>query len=372
MIVTSPKGKLPVVSRDDVLAGDPVLRWVLDRVGLDTVAKVLTLFATILVPLTGMVLVVAAEGRLHLGSVVGPSSDHPELIVQGMSFVGDTMVWPFAIMVPLLFGLTDLVVRRMVHFFTIAHTLLSERWVETGRTQYEETLREVRHILSWSGGWRWLKVLAIVSGLGFFAYNTVVCTFSERFRPYASAHVVQVTETGPTEVDLPEPIAVPKWDTAPGEAPGSFFAARIWVLLFGYVWLPLLLAKLVAMVAATFKYTQLLSEEKPEGRAIDVRPIAPDGAGGLSPLANLATAFTFPMIGFGLLMAMPFLKEHATPSLHNYLLFVPFVPIFLGVFFLPLLGVHRAMREAKEEMIQEFASVFSRLNEELLDLLAMG
>jgi len=160
-----------------------------------------------------------------------------------------------------------------------------------------------------------------------------------------------------------DPVLIPKWDTDPAGAPLSWATARLWVLCIGYFWLPLILAKLVNLVAGTYYFTKKLSDQ--DG-AFDVKPLAPDKAGGLSSLATLAKSFVYPMVLFGIMMTMPFIKENTQPSLHNFLLFVPFVPLFFLVFFLPLGGAHKAMKRAKDQALEEFSALFDTVNAQLV------
>jgi hypothetical protein len=72
------------------------------------------------------------------------------------------------------------------------------------------------------------------------------------------------------------------------------------------------------------------------------------------------------MVIFGIMLAMFFFKENTSASAHDLILLVPFLPLYFAMFFVPLLGVHRAMLAAKQEYQQKFADLFEEVQETFL------
>ena len=368
------------IVRGEVLTNDGALRVGLEYLRLDAPRGLIHLSALILLPLMIFAVVTTHEGRFGRGSVtrvigqpfggITRVVEDPKALdgetVRGMSFLGDTMVWPFVLLIPLLFVLLNVVIDRFVMFFRSSRRILSQQWVVEHEAEYREVVDRVRRIVRAEGAWRFVKIAAITVSIAFFLWNTGVCTFADRFKPYKTSRPYVEKESGhfvqkDLEAQGRPPIPVPKWDTDIRNAPLSWLSARLWVLLMGYVWIPLIIYKLFSLVSATYVYTDALS--KTEHSALDIKPLSPDNAGGLSRLSSLAIALTYPMVVVGLMMVMPFYKENTSPSLHNTLMFIPFMPIFLAMFFMPLLGVHRAMAAAKEQYLEEFATLFERVHD---------
>ncbi len=364
------------IHRSDLLHNEPGLRFGLDLIRLDSARGLLRLAAVILFPLLIFTAVTLYEGRFGLGSVTWLSGELGSRRVRGMSFLGDTMVWPFVILIPLLFVLLNKALDRFEAFFESIQGLLSRSWLIENSEEYLQIVERTRSIVRTEGGWRYTRQTCVAVGLVFFAVNTIVCSYPEISIPYLDYSVVPYTTNQPwvkqpdtcgsyQEENLApcEKIPVPKWDADIESAWWSWLSARVWVLFLGYVWIPVVIHKLFNLVLATYIYTSRLATHQ---RALEVKPLSPDNVGGLSKLASLATALTYPMVVVGIMMAMPFIKENTTPSLHNMLLFIPFAPLFFSFFFLPLLGVHRAMSAAKEKYLREFADLFNNVQARFL------
>lgn len=400
-------GQLAIV-RSDFFIRDRLLRRFLGWAKPTSARNIFKLILLILVPLVVMSLITISENRFSFGSVtwesheldgvvidLGTLPDRPASTdgqipnsnsqpipytlnkpkVRGMSFLGDTMVWPYAILLPFLLLLLNVALSRFERFFASVKQVLSKDWLEKNPDTYNQIVDQTRATLAGEGAWRLFKILAISAGFIFFAWNTVTCTWADIFKPYkADAPYVLIDnkyvqlETSmilesPRPVETIFPVQVPKWDCDPDVGFLSWVVARLWVLLIGYVWIPFILFKLANLVAAIYIYTKKLSSHK---NALDIKPLSPDQAGGLSRLASLATALTYPIVVVGLMMAMPFFKENTNVSLHNLVLFIPFVPVFFAVFFIPLLGVHRAMVTAKDEYLEQFSELFDKVNAQFI------
>ncbi len=353
------------VDRNDLLKNEPALRLVLDLLRLESARGFLRLIMVVAIPLLIFFAVTSYEGRFGLGSVTHSSEELGSRIVRGMSFVGDTMVWPFVVLIPLLFVLLNKALDRFEDFFEATKNLLSRSWLAKNPTEYSQIVNATRAVVRTEGIWRYTRWAAIAGGLLFFTWNTLSCTFADRFKPYkTNTPYVEYHYTGIYEQEeLAYEIPVSKWDTDLREGLWSWLCVRLWVLSIGYVWIPIVIHKLFNLVAATYLYTSRLSLHQ---RALEVKPLSPDDAGGLSKLASLAITLTYPMAVVGVMLAMQFIKENTSPSPHNILLLIPFAPVFLSFFFLPLLGVHRAMSAAKEKYLQEFADLFDDVQADFL------
>src|SRR5258707_992639 len=88
-----------VYRADELLGSHAALRWLTSRIGFDTSSHRRFLALMVLVPSVLFSVVTIGEGRFWLRSVHGVvSGTHYDAI--GMSFLGDTMVWPFFVLVP--------------------------------------------------------------------------------------------------------------------------------------------------------------------------------------------------------------------------------------------------------------------------------
>ncbi len=395
-------GKLVVKTRE-MLAGDPLLRWALNRVGLETPAKVYSTLAIIIVPMLLLSLAANAEERFWWSKLVGESTDLPNVEIRGMSFMGDTMVWPFILLIPLTAIALKRAMKKTEWMFSQITDSLNREWLRENGATYEAFVDNAREVLSSKGAWGWLRSVSIGLGLGFFIFNAITCTFPEVYRPYEAKKVYVVAKgdrgrrvevlQNPTEnavrfmgdaeehsqekeskeappqkkgaelQEMKKMIIIPKWDTDIHDARLSWLGSRLWVLLLGYFWVPQLLYKLSNLVGGVYVFERAIAKE--EG-ALEVRPLAPDNAGGLSSLSATAMSFVYPIAGISLMVTMSFMKENAVPSDHNYFLIVPFIPLLLAVFFVPLAGVHSAMKSAKDKYSQEISSLFNEINERVM------
>jgi len=405
-----------VVTRRDILRHDRFLRRILDLLRLDRLGGWLRLILVIAGPLALLGFVTWWEDCFEWGSVTGPVAVKAGVwfTVRGMSFLGDTMVWPYMILIPLLFVLLELAICRFEQFFLSIKPVLSPDWLAQHAEEYRAMVGESRRIVGGAGGWRTVRRAAVALGFFFFVYNTVTCTFPmpDFFKPYktSSPFVEQGVTSKPPYLQIsldqkhtltfaltdrpkaeesskplvapagasvdgslapPPPkylqtrliqeVAVPKWDTDRSRWWWSWLSARLWVLLLGYVWIPLVLYKLANLVAATYTFTNRLAACP---GALVVQPL--DAAGGLGRLSSLPFALTYPMVVLGIMLAMFFFKENTSASLHDLILLVPFLPAYFAMFFVPLLGVHRAMQAAKQEYQQKFAGLFEVAHEDFL------
>jgi hypothetical protein len=118
------------------------------------------------------------EARFGLGSLDLPAVPGSRDVIAGLSFLGDTMVWPFLLLIPLLLVLLRAAIGKAVALRRESATLVRGEILtspacaeEFGALagQFEATL------CYRSLTWRWLRHAALVVGLLVFVYNTVAC-----------------------------------------------------------------------------------------------------------------------------------------------------------------------------------------------------
>lgn len=141
-----------------------------------------------------------------------------------------------------------------------------------------------------------------------------------------------------------------------------------WVKLFAS-WIPLsymtimLLRRLGGLVL-------LLRRVFGPDRKIVVKPLHPDGAGGLEPLAGFALKLTF-FLGLGgadlILIERSYYFAYGLggtgAAVPEYIMAVAFVVGGLGAFFAPLLAPHRRMREAKATLLKKLSARYERMDD---------
>lgn len=355
---------MPTLTRDDLLQRDRLLRFWLDliRPGGSSSASMLLLMIAVPLVVTGVAALL--EGRFFLGKFHGTVMVNEQAYdVVGMSYLGDTMVWPFMFLIPIQFCLLNVIIGRFARVLDRADRVVSADWLRKNQDTYADIVRKVGRITSGDGDWVYVRWFAMAVGLVFFLFNTITCTSPAAFDAYAAKAVVLLNDKGlPVPFEFMHAISIPKWDTDVSGAPLSWLTARIWVLVLGYAWIPLILYKVFNLVAATWVYTRELGKHDGSLRII---PLAPKAGGGLSILSDLAMSFIYPMVVIGIMVVLAFMKESAPASPHNFLLLVLAIPVFLIVFFAPLISVHDAMRDAKDRQWHDLSLLFDKINARL-------
>jgi len=170
------------ITRDDILQRDRLLAFWLDRLKADSARGIIYLVLAIVLPLLILSTAALIEGRFGPGALVAPSPDAPRLGVRGMSFVGDTMVWPYVLLIPFLLVLLNFSISRTVRFFQDVRSVISKDWLVQHREEYRRICKRTRHILA--GRDRQgliLRRTAIGVGATLFLYNTITCAIPELF-----------------------------------------------------------------------------------------------------------------------------------------------------------------------------------------------
>ncbi len=414
------------ITRDDMLSSDPLLRLWLDRLPALSARAMSLLTLVILLPLAALGAASAHEARFFTRSLdCLPAAG---TVLRGMSFLGDTMVWPFVFLVPLAFLLLSLTVNRFAALFRHPARFVSDTWLRDHPERYRAVLERTCRVFQETGAWRGARWFAVLLGALAFVFNLVICTWPGALpqigpyraradialRPAASgappracpagltvaartvlgavarelarqkevaatakpgepgagaagagtgkhADAASADEKAAAALAAHHEVPIPKWDTDPAGAPWSWAAARLWVLLFGYTWVPLLVFKTVNLVVGLYTYIHELTAEK----ALEVQPLSPDGAGGLSSLSATAYACLYPLLAVALMIGMALIKETASASAPDILLLVAFVPLFLSAFFTPLLSVHTAMQDCRDRYLAELSQLFNDLDRRL-------
>jgi hypothetical protein len=168
----------------DIKRSDPVLGRYFNFIAVDQRLRVrLIAYITWLVVLPLLLFAIFCdiahkETRFDLGSLDRPVSAGSHDLVVGLSFLGDTMVWPFFLLIPLL-----LVMLRMAIGATVTLCRESARLVRpeiiidpTLRANFRSLVRQTEATLCYRGAaWRSCWAAALIAGLLFFAYNTLAC-----------------------------------------------------------------------------------------------------------------------------------------------------------------------------------------------------
>lgn len=321
----------------------------------------------IFLPIIILSLATYYEDRFFLGSVALPSLEHGQVL--GMSFLGDTMVWPFCILVPLLLKFvvnaanqTTTTLNRLTH-------QIYDNWPANDRPDnFDQVVDTTRNIFRGEHGvlLRLIKYLPYIIAASFWIYNTTTCAFHdylpEKYYPYKSSQVTvlsyPVTESNDSDklVKLDVVLALPKWDCDREDAPWSTGLTRIWTLFY-YGLPPFLLAQLILMMAGLSYYLKHFRRWASDRKCHDdqdtllVKPFADDGYGGLGFIANTGMAYFYTSFFFVLLVLMSYFKEGAAPSWHNYLLIIALIPITLLTFIIPALAVRDTIKDAKDRYL---------------------
>ncbi|HFS67043.1 MAG TPA: hypothetical protein ENK67_02405 [Flavobacteriia bacterium] len=417
--------QLPTISASEIWASNPILKWLADHIGFQNWKTRIALLAVICIPFLFSAFVTKQEHRFMLGDVtaikdfavitqtqyqeleekfgfkklekkhlniksgseeqyiyidianlksllVGSSFNGSESEIMeylqsniyskeiiGMSYLGDPMVWPFYFLVPIAIILLGLAIKRTENFFS---SLRSSIIIEADtKNTYSRLIAETKKSFAAEDFWKWARYIGLAIGFSFITWNTITCTFSDITHPYSSDTVFLKGETEITH--LVNKTDLPKWDTNIQEAPMSWFAARIWVI-FGYLLIPIILAKLINLVGVLYSFSCKINAEK---NILKIAPLSPDKAGGFSSLSNVAISLVYIVIPYLLMLIASFMKESTPASFHNYLLVILFIPIFFAVFILPLMSFHVAMRRAKENYLRKISHKFNQLNDHLLN-----
>src|SRR5271169_7188950 len=215
----------------DVIQSDPVLRWYLECITLGQRLRnkfVICGLWLVIVPALLFVIfwaITSHERRFGLDSRDLPFPGGRDLIV-GLAFLGDTMVWPFFLLVPLLLVLLRGAIAKAVDLMHGSATLVRPEILTDPQAKFsfDEITEEAVATLCYrdrTWGRRWGSALA--GGLLVFAYNTVACIRADAWpdaliryqelppllTPYELNEVVVKPDTVVVTLKDPAPLVTP-------------------------------------------------------------------------------------------------------------------------------------------------------------------
>jgi hypothetical protein len=152
------------------------------------------------------------------------------------------------------------------------------------------------------------------------------------------------------------PLAMPQpvrgWALQPLEYPISWTAAVVWAT---FIFVFILGNVLWYGLATAFTVFPLVREHL-NGGTMNIIPVAPDGRGGLARVGTVAFKLNL-MAGSGMVVVVAWMVLFGIDA--SFVLgFVVYIALLIGVFFLPLMAIHRAMESAKEAELTRFAHLF--------------
>ncbi|XOV87584.1 MAG: hypothetical protein ACFHX7_21955 [Pseudomonadota bacterium] len=322
--------------------------------------------------------VTALEGRLFIGSVSAVVPGVGEVV--GMSFAGDTMVWPFTLLIPVILVLCVTAIRRTRN---LLNTLTKRVEQETGETglpsDYVDSINKTKKIIVGDFGWvgRTLKFAPWLIALVFWIFNTTTCMLHPLapvdIYPYKS-NIVTVRQTDGSLVkqEFSQSVNVPKWDTSFEEAPITCLLTRLWTLIF-YSLAPFLIIKLGLLVWAMTSFINSYSVWANNALYPNsnlMQPFHPDEFGGFRGVIEVGMVYFYVSIGFVSLVMLSFLKEGLdAPALHNYLLLILMIPLGLLGMLVPALATRRIVTSGKARYQREIAAHLDLMYDELRDAL---
>lgn len=336
-----------------------------------------TLAWFILIILATFSVVTAIEKRFWFGSVTLPVTD--SVSVLGMSFIGDTMVWPFVILVPVCLVFTLRAAKATAVLLNILCSKIEAIYADRERpAKYAETMDEVKRIFRGQGRWNGKVILTVTWMIAaiFWGYNSLTNAYNSPAGipyPYKSSEVILIKKIDfvrdiRRDRMLNFDVELPKWDANWETGPVSTAITRIWVLFF-YGLLPFIGVKLIQMVLGLTYFLRQYRLWMNKGRSDDgtanndlpplLKPFNLDGYGGLSEIPETSMRYFYITITIVFLIFMSFFKEGTDPSWHNYVLIALLFPIALVAFLVPIFQARGIMRNAKQILLEPISE---RLN----------
>ena len=237
---------LPIITDNKIWESNRILKWIVDQIGFRTWREKISLLMIIAIPFVFSSIATLQEKRFNLGHVTDQkevarvtkpqyedfkktfkliplkprknkidgvdyiviSMDHLEELasnkediesmsnylkslntvqtinVKGMSFIGDTMVWPCYILVPITLLLLARAIRKIELFFDSIRCSIVD--CPDAATKYEAIIEKSSQSFSAINYWKWAIYAGLIVGVFFVAWNMVTCTFPEKIHPYKS------------------------------------------------------------------------------------------------------------------------------------------------------------------------------------------
>jgi len=385
------KAPLNILSVEDLQGISSILAIVSRNIGTESRKQLIGLFLVIFIPLLVFIPFTIIDDVFEYGKVIAAIDE--ERFILGMSFLGDTMVWPFIFIVPLCLLLTKVAIKRSTTLLNKVITHINPEWIkDPSEYGYEITISKSKSIFRMGYGWKGkiLRFSPWIIALIFWVYNTDTCSFQFIFSYPYRTNIENVrlksevkNSKSLTELQLSQKkrplqwdgkgntIPIPKWDCDPKNASLSWLSARIWTIFY-YGIVPFILIRLVTIISGvTYFLLNIIrwgkrSDLNGAHRALIIKPFSPDRFGGLSYLADTGMSYLYVISSFALLVAMFFLKEAAVPSWHNYLMMIPFIPIALIAFLIPTLTLRNSILESKEAYLSTLSEKINSLSSTIL------
>lgn len=143
------------ISSKDFVSGEPIFALIDKFFGLDLAQngvkrrqRLVNLALLVIMPFAILGPITLVEGNFWYGSVRKPLECYGDAV--GMSFLGDTMVWPFNIIVPLCIILVSLAVARSQVLFETVFERASIQWKnDNTKLGLKKTLLKCKRILDY-------------------------------------------------------------------------------------------------------------------------------------------------------------------------------------------------------------------------------
>ena len=183
-----------LLSEDDIFKSDPILEIILRRS--DGTRKGTFIFLVVLpvVLFLYFMFVTLGEKRFWLQSLTSEDG------YLGMSFLGDSMVWPYFFFIPFLFYLLRKAICETANLLTDNSNIIDDG--PESQEKYLIVFDEAKNRLLYTGNWRRLYRIAIAAGLIFWLFNTLTCNDPEIFSPRYEAYTTDTPIVIPDEVTI--------------------------------------------------------------------------------------------------------------------------------------------------------------------------
>lgn len=313
-------------------------------IGISDGHRLRNLWLVIVLPSLIPVIAAIIDGNLRLGSVTGPAGHGPPR--PGMSFLGDTMVWPCFVLVPMSMLLLGYAVGAVCQMSRDVSKLIEVETANQESNAHVKFVRETRAKLKGQNGWQWSTVTAYCAGFAYWLYNFIVCTFE--------IHL-------PSKLEWVEQFLNPydgyaKWDVGWDQFFASWLAVRVWAL-FGYGLETVIVVKALHLVAVVRRYASWLRSSG----ILTIRPLSPDQRGGLASLSRASLATVWLLIPLSFLAFLAAFKESIPGGPQGDVLMIV-LALAAFLFTLPIWSARNAIFRAKVKYLEPVSKQYEQLS----------
>lgn len=378
---------------DDLIGDHSLFSFIYKKIGIDSIKQLFGLFFVIIIPFLFLIPFTIRNNVFYYGSVITEIDKVNQDYIFGMSFLGDTMVWPYVFIVPLCLVLTKVAIKRSTTLLNRVVSQINPEWKKDDASKYgyRETILKTKIIFKMGEGWyrKFFLILPWIIALLFIIYNADSCSYQLIFPyPYNTAlenkiSIIQIENfealkklelakiKDPLKWDKKgKKVPIPKWDCDPKNATLSWLGARIWSVFY-YGIIPFIFIRLIVVICGvTYFLSNIIRWEssKDATRSIKVliiEPFSSDGFGGLKYLADTGMGYLYSLCSFALLIAMFFLKEAATPSWHNYLM-MSLIPLEIFAFLMPVIILRSSILKSKMDYLSSLLFQINSLSSSII------